>query len=320
MRRWMSLAALGLVVVTLVACQAGPVGLTEQDQAAIRKVAEDTQKLATASPPDWATYVRSYYAEDATVLAANMPAATGHAAIQELFAAFPPVTSMKWDIIDVDGRGDLAYVRGNYAVTMAPPGTPPISESGKYVEVWRKQADGAWRVKYDSFSSDAQAPGLSIAVGAAGGDARPELKQLDMLVGEWRIDGEARMAQNQQPVKMSMDLKCSWFDGAHHVACNYDGATPQGPFHEVDFYGYDAATKTYALWSVDNSGMFGSGKLTIEKNTWTHVWDLKGSPQPMKARLTLMDMTPTSGNWKSEHAAAGGPWEVSGEGKYVKVK
>lgn len=55
----------------------------------------------------------------------------------------------------VEGREDLAYVLGTYTMTMAPPGAPgPINDSGKFVTVLRRQADGRWLAAVDMFSSD----------------------------------------------------------------------------------------------------------------------------------------------------------------------
>ena len=57
--------------------------------------------------------------------------------------------------LKVDGRDDLAFVLGPLAMTFVPPGAPgPISDSGKYVEVWRKQPDGKWLIAVDISNSD----------------------------------------------------------------------------------------------------------------------------------------------------------------------
>jgi len=58
----------------------------------------------------------------------------------------------------------------------------------------------------------------------------------------------------------------------------------------------------------------------MDKTTWTHTWDVKGGPQPMKQRLTLTEMTQTSGKWKNEYSTAGGPWTIVAEGTYSRTK
>ena len=34
----------------------------------------------------------------------------------------------------------------------------PVTDRGKYVEAWKKQADGAWKVVEDIYNSDLPAP------------------------------------------------------------------------------------------------------------------------------------------------------------------
>ena len=56
---------------------------------------------------------------------------------------------------EVGGSGDVAYVRGHYAITVTPPGaTRPVSDTGKYVTVSRRQPDGTWPILADMFNSD----------------------------------------------------------------------------------------------------------------------------------------------------------------------
>ena len=60
---------------------------------------------------------------------------------------------------EIDGRGDLAYVRGTYAMTIMPEGAPePIREIGKYVVILQKQPDGSWLVVVDIWNSDLPLP------------------------------------------------------------------------------------------------------------------------------------------------------------------
>lgn len=149
-----------VLVVVASACQpAGPAALTQADQAAIRAVAESALAIANTTPKDFKRYTEIYYAENAEVLGANSPAVKGRAAIEQFLAAFPPFSDLKFDLTEIDGRGDLAYVRGTYSMKLMPPGaTAPVDEHGKYLEVWRKQSDGSWRSVYDAFNSDVPLP------------------------------------------------------------------------------------------------------------------------------------------------------------------
>jgi ketosteroid isomerase-like protein len=148
-------ALLGLVLAA--ACQpAPPAGLSDADKAAIDSTAREFVRHALAN--DFAALTRAYYADDAIVLPPNAPAVTGHAAIEAMFKTFPPITAFELQTEEVEGTADLAYVRGRYTMTMSPPGVPAIADTGKFLEIWRKQSDGTWKSVRDMFSSDVPLP------------------------------------------------------------------------------------------------------------------------------------------------------------------
>ena len=99
--------------------------------------------------------VAALYAEDATLLPPQEPAVHGRAAIRKWTAAMPRVTRIVLHVDDLDGRADVAYMRGTFAMTLEPEGAPPVSVVGKYVEILNKQPDGVWRFAVDIFNSDA---------------------------------------------------------------------------------------------------------------------------------------------------------------------
>jgi ketosteroid isomerase-like protein len=54
--------------------------------------------------------------------------------------------------IIVSSSGDMALDRGTFKLAVAPKGTP-MSDTGKYVVVWRKTG-GEWKAVADIFNSD----------------------------------------------------------------------------------------------------------------------------------------------------------------------
>jgi len=124
----------------------------QEDQAAIRTTTEAALAIANGSQ-DWDEYVAVYYAPDATVLPPNAEAVHGRAAISAFLAAFPPITTFTAEMVTVEGNGDLAYVHGRYHLDMSTPDGPQ-ADDGKYIEVWKRQADGSWKIAYDIFNSD----------------------------------------------------------------------------------------------------------------------------------------------------------------------
>jgi len=132
-----------------------PPGLTDQDRAAIRQSEAD---FATSMLAKEFARVAATYTEDAVVMPANGPTVTGRAAIEQLLNTFPPLTAFTLNVVEIEGAGDLAYDRGTYLMTFALPGGASASDSGKFLEVRRRQADGSWLVTHDIWNSDIPVP------------------------------------------------------------------------------------------------------------------------------------------------------------------
>src|SRR3972149_369420 len=136
-------------------------GLTADDRAAIGPTREAWVKRALAGDGG---ALAATYAEDAVLLPPNHEAVEGRAAIQAYFETFPPVSDMQLHPMEVDGVGDVAYVRGHYVLTMTPEGSDPINDSGHYLEVRRKQADGSWLTYRDIYNSELSLQGAGLGV------------------------------------------------------------------------------------------------------------------------------------------------------------
>lgn len=54
--------------------------------------------------------------------------------------------------VEVARSGDFAYSTGTYAIAN------PAIDKGKFVDVWKKQADGSWKAAADVINSDLPAP------------------------------------------------------------------------------------------------------------------------------------------------------------------
>jgi len=126
----------------------------EQERAAL--LAVDREWAQTAKDPD--KFV-SFMAPDASLYPPGMPVATGTTSIKDMVTKMMsgPGFSLAWTPTkaDVTASGDLGYTVGTYKASMA-----GVSESGKYVTVWKKQqAGGAWKVMEDIFNADAMPQG-----------------------------------------------------------------------------------------------------------------------------------------------------------------
>jgi len=125
--------------------------LSDEDMAAIKATSE---ALAAAAVANDAEALAATYTEDAILLPPNAPRVEGRAAIQEYFSTFPTVTSFEINVLEVGGVGDVVYVMGTFSMGLDMGGEEPVIDTGKYLDIRKKQADGSWLFYRDMFNSD----------------------------------------------------------------------------------------------------------------------------------------------------------------------
>lgn len=153
MRPTFLLTALSCAVV---ACQPAPAKLSDADVAAMR-AAVDTFVANALARRD--SVQAEGFTSNGVMMPPNGPAVEGRAAIRAWMTAYPQMSDFKARVVEIDGVGDMAYVRGTYEVTLAPVGrTPAVTDHGKWLEIVRRQSDGRWLVAYDIFNSDVPLP------------------------------------------------------------------------------------------------------------------------------------------------------------------
>jgi uncharacterized protein (TIGR02246 family) len=145
-----------------VGCQQAPPDTQAADQRAIKDLEAQWSKAGAAKNLDDTV---SYYADDASMLAPNAPIATGKQAIRAVWAQFmgDPGFTVSWEssMVEASRSGDFAYDIGTYQLTINDPQGKPVADRGKYMVVWKKQADGKWKAVGDMFSSDLPLPAPS---------------------------------------------------------------------------------------------------------------------------------------------------------------
>jgi uncharacterized protein (TIGR02246 family) len=97
--------------------------------------------------------VTAHYTEDAVVMAPDLPACAGKEAIRSMLKAMfaDPAMSLEFRIsrVEIADSGDMASSQGSFTVTATDPGAKaPVTSSGNYVTVYRKQA-GEWKAVFD---------------------------------------------------------------------------------------------------------------------------------------------------------------------------
>jgi uncharacterized protein (TIGR02246 family) len=106
--------------------------------------------------------ILEFYAADTSILPVAEPIVTGREAIREEWAhilAIPGFrnTSTATEI-EASLAGDLGYTRGTYVTTFGLADGSTATERGKWVSVWKKQADGAWKVAIEIYNTDEPPP------------------------------------------------------------------------------------------------------------------------------------------------------------------
>jgi len=151
--------ACGGLIIIAIACS-GPASpdSRESDRAAIRQADAASLRAIAAKQLD-ATV--SFYDDDASLFIPNAPILTGKEEIRkawvQMFAVPGFTLAPKTTKIEVARSGDLAYMQGTYEATANDSKGAPKTDHGKFVVVWKKQADGTWKIAADIWNSDAPA-------------------------------------------------------------------------------------------------------------------------------------------------------------------
>ena len=143
------LLAFALVVASSVAYAAGE----DRNAKALMAVDSDWSKAAVARNVD---AVASFYAEDGVVYPPNEPIAVGRAAARKLWATYfaDPTFQISWKTTSAGVANRTGWTVGTYQDSYKGPDGRTIMENGKYVTVWRKGTDGAWKAIHDIWNSD----------------------------------------------------------------------------------------------------------------------------------------------------------------------
>jgi uncharacterized protein (TIGR02246 family) len=99
----------------------------------------------------------AFIADDARMLPPGAPPVVGKDAIRDLVNAFMSagvvVTHNLEDVV-VSKGGDLAYVSYSYELTFTGPEGTPVTETGKDISIYKKDADGSWKLAIDMWSEN----------------------------------------------------------------------------------------------------------------------------------------------------------------------
>jgi uncharacterized protein (TIGR02246 family) len=120
------------------------------DEATIRAADADWAKAAAAKDLD---KCMSYYQDDAVFFSSGSPAVLGkdniRNVIQRMLSA-PMQLTINVAGVDVSRSGDLAVDRGTVEAAVTSKKGKTTTQTSEYVLVWKKQADGSWKIAADT--------------------------------------------------------------------------------------------------------------------------------------------------------------------------
>ncbi|MFQ5436521.1 MAG: SgcJ/EcaC family oxidoreductase [Anaerolineae bacterium] len=128
----------------------------KHDEMTLRKAIEaQNAKFSAAFNRGDAAGVAALYTENAVTQPPNSEPVHGRQAIQKSFAADLKMglTDLTLTTVSVEGNGDTAYEIGSYTIKIAPEGKAAMTDSGKYMVVWKQDADGVWKLHADIWNS-----------------------------------------------------------------------------------------------------------------------------------------------------------------------
>jgi len=151
------LVAGGLIGMMTSGCMQAPTSATAtpDTRAADEKAIRDTEaawvKAFATKEPEKAA---AFYADDAASMLPDTPLMSGKQAI--LAGMKPELGDPNFSLVfaptkvEIAKSGDIAYTQGTFQYTTTDPKTKKrVGQAGNYVEVYKKQADGTWKVEED---------------------------------------------------------------------------------------------------------------------------------------------------------------------------
>ena len=92
--------------------------------------------------------------ENGSMLVPDAPVATGKQALAKAIASDFAHGDTTWhpNKVGIAGSGELGYTSGTTDLTFKDASGKTVTKKGNYLTVWKKYADGSWKVLFDSFN------------------------------------------------------------------------------------------------------------------------------------------------------------------------
>ena len=156
--RTFTLGLTAAVALTLASCMQQQTDVTSLKKAIDDYTAASTSAMMSGDP----NKSISFYDDSAVVLAPNFEVVRGRDAIMKWNSSMAQ-TGMKFVDVsftttDYYASGNVGYNYGEYAMTMSAPSMPEMKDKGKYVDIWRQQQDGSWKIRVETWNTSMPMP------------------------------------------------------------------------------------------------------------------------------------------------------------------
>jgi len=142
-----------LALITAIASTAcaGSTGQDEGVREAQAAIEAANAKFSEAFARGDAKALSAMYTSDAIAFPPDSEMIRGNEAIGEFWKATRDsgVRGAALTTVEVGRSGDFAYEVGKVSLTIQPAGKEPTTAVAKYVVVWKRQADGSWKLHRD---------------------------------------------------------------------------------------------------------------------------------------------------------------------------
>ena len=125
------------------------------DEAEIRAAERALEAaLEAPDPTDWV----NHYTEDAVFVGPTTPAVHGREELLQMARAMTPLSSVSIEAERTEADGELACVYGRASWVNGRRPNEGTTTAVRFVIVWRRESDGAWRVSLELLNAGSESP------------------------------------------------------------------------------------------------------------------------------------------------------------------
>ncbi len=126
--------------------------------------AEDVRALIEQGTAKWiaafnagdAAGVAALYSETAMLLPPDAKLVRGRPAVQEVFQSWidSGMKDISFKMVELESSENLAYEIGLFSVNVPADNNQMTNAKGNYLVVWKREADGVWRLYRDTWNDE----------------------------------------------------------------------------------------------------------------------------------------------------------------------